>query len=179
MASTALRRRADLSGAFLIMAVLERSIGVVAADASGPMKESVRAVGIDMRLDPRFDEMGPHRAFGDLQFQRSVGDAIVVSDLPLLLDAQDLVEVDAGNGGEGRALAGRIDGEAGVVGWQIDLAQAGVGRLVSVMPASLSSFTSRSCSVPNIRSERPRAWGEKAPIGSIPSCSSARPTWVG
>ena len=31
-----------------------------------------------------------------------------MADLPLLLDAQDFVEVDAGNGGEGRAFAGRI-----------------------------------------------------------------------
>ena len=34
-----------------------------------------------------------------------------------------------GIGREGRALAGRIDGEAGVVGRQIDLADEGVGRL--------------------------------------------------
>jgi hypothetical protein len=61
-----------------------------------------------MDLDPRLDEMGPHRAFGDLQFQRPVGDAIVMSDLPLLLDAQDLVQIDAGDGREGRALAGPI-----------------------------------------------------------------------
>ena len=62
------------------------------------MKDGVRAVGIDVDLDPRLDEMGPHRAFGDLQFERPVGDAIVVSNLPLLLDAQDLVEIDAGIG---------------------------------------------------------------------------------
>ena len=61
-----------------------------------------------MDLDPRLDEMGPHRAFGDLQFQRPVGDAIVMSDLPLLLDAQDLVGVDARDRRERRALAGRI-----------------------------------------------------------------------
>ena len=47
------------------------------------------------------------------------------------------------------------------------------------MPASLSSFGSRSCSVWNARSERPRACGEKAPICSTPNCASARPTWVG
>jgi hypothetical protein len=52
-----------------------------------------------------------------------------MSDLTLLLDAQDLVEIDARNGREGRAFAGRIDGEAGIVGWQIDLADEGVGRL--------------------------------------------------
>jgi hypothetical protein len=98
------------------VAVLERSVLVVAADASGSVEEGVGAVGIDVDLDPRLDEMGPHRAFGDLQFQGSVGDAIVMADLALLLDAQDFVEIDARNGREGRALAGWIDGEAGVVG---------------------------------------------------------------
>ena len=39
-----------------------------------------------------------------------------MADLALFLDAQDLIEIDARNGREGRALAGRIDGEAGVVG---------------------------------------------------------------
>jgi len=39
-----------------------------------------------------------------------------MADLALLLDAQDFVEIDARNGREGRALAGWIDGEAGVVG---------------------------------------------------------------
>jgi hypothetical protein len=73
--------------------------------------------------------MGAHRAFGDLQLERAVGDAIVLADLALLLDAQDLVEVDAGNGREGRALTRRIDGEAGVVLRQIDVAEEGVGRL--------------------------------------------------
>ena len=52
-----------------------------------------------------------------------------MADLPLLLDAQDLVEVDAGNGGEGRAFAGRRTANTGVVGGQVDLANEGVGRL--------------------------------------------------
>ena len=52
-----------------------------------------------------------------------------MADLPLLLDAQDVVEVDAGNGGEGRAFAGRRNRETGVVGGQADLAKEGVRRL--------------------------------------------------
>jgi hypothetical protein len=82
-----------------------------------------------MDLDPRLDEMRTHQAFRDLQLERPVGDAIVIADLPLLLDAQDLVEVDAGNGREGQALARRLNGETGVVGGQIDLADEGVGRI--------------------------------------------------
>jgi hypothetical protein len=73
--------------------------------------------------------MRAHRTFRDLQLERLVGDAIVIADLPLLLDAQDLVEVDARNGREGQALAGRLNGEAGVMGGQIDPADEGVGRL--------------------------------------------------
>jgi hypothetical protein len=113
-----------------------------------------------MHLDPRLDEMGPHRALRDLQFQRAVGDAIVVSDLPLLLDAQDLVEVDAWNGREGGALAGRLNRKARVVGRQIDLAEEGVGRLDRGDSGEPEFLRSRSCSVPNVRSERPLAWGE-------------------
>jgi hypothetical protein len=73
--------------------------------------------------------MGAHRAFGDLQLERPVGHAIVVHDLTLLLHAQNLIEVDARNGREGRAFAGRIDGEAGVVGGQVNVANESVGRL--------------------------------------------------
>jgi len=98
------------------------------------MKDGVGAVGIDVHLAPRVHEMGPHRAFGDLQFQCAVGDAIVLADLPLLLDAQDLVEVDAGNRREGRALARRLDREAGVVFRQIDLPDEGVGGFDRVDP---------------------------------------------
>src|SRR5690242_1949426 len=92
------RRRADLSGVFRIS---DRSVLVIAADASGSVEDGVGAVGIDVDLDPRLDEVRPHRAFGDLQFQRPVGHAIVMSDLSLLLNAQDLVEIDAWNGREG------------------------------------------------------------------------------
>ena len=128
------RRRADLSGVFRI---LERSVGVVAADASRPMKDGVGAVGVDVDLDLRLDEMRPQRAWWDLQFQRPVGHAIVVLDLALLLNAQDLVEIDARNRREGRAGLGGGNGEAGVVGGQIDLADKGVGRLDRRDPGKL------------------------------------------
>jgi hypothetical protein len=82
-----------------------------------------------MDADARLDEMRPHRAFGDLELERPVGDAIVIADLALLLHAQDLVEVDAGDGREGRAFAGRQNREMGVMGRKIDPADEGVGRL--------------------------------------------------
>jgi hypothetical protein len=46
-----------------------------------------------------------------------VGDAIVVSDLSLLLNAHDLVEIDAQDRREGRALTGGLDRKARVMGW--------------------------------------------------------------
>ena len=104
MPSTGFRRRADLSSVFRIS---DRSVLVVAADASGPVKDGVGAVGVDVDLDPRLDEMGPHRALRDLELQCAVGDAIVVADLPLLLDAQDLVEVDTRDRGETRTRLGQ------------------------------------------------------------------------
>jgi TfoX/Sxy family transcriptional regulator of competence genes len=79
---------------------------IAAASKRGCCFASARtAVGIDMHLDPRLDEVRAHRALRDLQLQRSVGRAIVVADLPLLLHAQDLVEIDARDRREGRALA--------------------------------------------------------------------------
>jgi hypothetical protein len=73
--------------------------------------------------------MRAHRALGDLQFQRPVGYAIVVADLPLLLNAQDLVEIDALDRNEGRAGESGLKRKAGVVGGQVNLADEGVGRL--------------------------------------------------
>src|SRR5271156_1216625 len=116
MPSTGFRRRADLSGVFRFIGLPERSFLVVAADAARSMKDGVGAVGVDVDLDPRLDEMGPHRALRDLELQCAVGDAIVMADLPLLLDAQDLVEVDTRDRGETRTRFGRLDRETGVVG---------------------------------------------------------------
>ena len=100
----------------------------MSAEAAGSVEAGVGAVGVDVDLDPRLDEVGSHRAFGDLELESPVGHAIVVHDLTLLLHAQNLIEVDAWNGREGGAFAGRIDGEAGVVGGQ-DVADESVGRL--------------------------------------------------
>jgi hypothetical protein len=54
----------------------ESSVDVVAADAS-PVKEGVRAVGAQMDLNLRHNEMRPHRAFRDLQPECPAGHAIV------------------------------------------------------------------------------------------------------
>src|SRR5208337_1095736 len=75
------RRRADLSGVFRIP---DRSLRVVPADAARPVEEGMGSVGIEVDLDPRLDEVRTQRAFGDLQFERAVGHAIVVAHLALL-----------------------------------------------------------------------------------------------
>jgi hypothetical protein len=58
MPSTGFRRRGDLSGVFRIS---DRSVLVISADAAGSVEEGVRAVRIDVDLDPRPDEVRPHR----------------------------------------------------------------------------------------------------------------------
>ena len=93
------------------------------------MEEGAGAVGIDVHLDPRLDEMGAHRAWRDLQFQPAIRNAIVVHHLAFLLHAKDLAEIDAGDRGEGRTGLSLRHGEARVVGGQIDLADEGVGWL--------------------------------------------------
>jgi hypothetical protein len=67
-----------------------------------------------------------------------------MADLALLLDAQDLIEIDARNRRESGAFAGRRDGEAGVVSGQVNPANEGVAAAMSVRPASASSLTRRS-----------------------------------
>jgi hypothetical protein len=186
------RRRAELSGALDWDGVLEPAFLVVAADASWSVKDGVGTVGIDVDLDPRPDEMGTHRALRDLQLQGPVGDAIVVANLPLLFDAQDLVEIDAWDRREGRALAGRLNRKARVVGWQIDVADESVGRLDLRDPREPEFLDQTILKRPEraLRTaprlgrseERPSLdglCGEKAPMGSTPNCASARPTWVG
>ena len=125
-----------------------------------PMKDGVRAVGVNMNPDPRLDEMRPHRAFGDLQLQRAIRHAIVMADLPLLLDAQDLVEIDAGNRREGRAFAGRSDGEAGVMGGQVGVANEGVGRLDLGDPGERELLDQPVLKRPERPLRTAPAWGE-------------------
>ncbi len=50
--------------------------------------------------------------------------------------------------------------EARIVPGEEVVGEEAIGRILPAMPASLSSFGSRSWRVANIRSERPRASGE-------------------
>ena len=102
--------------------------------------------------------------------------------MALLLDAQDLVEVDAGDRGEGRARLGRRHGEALII--------PGIGRrcrLRRCAPRQATKWWSRlplkrgtAASKPGPTSPPPRSIGS-APIGAIPasraSTPSARSLW--
>jgi hypothetical protein len=71
--------------------------------------------------------MGSERAFGDLEFEGVEGDAIVVSNLALFLQAENFGEINTGDGDEGCAFLFGLAGEAIVVIGDEDLAQEGIG----------------------------------------------------
>src|SRR5208337_4971293 len=95
--------------------------------------------------------------------ERTIGHAILVADLALLLHAQDLIVVDARERGEGRTGLRRRDREALVVGGQIDLADERVGRLDRRDPGELELLhqpllqgLERPLRAPKFRWRRPR-----------------------
>ncbi len=57
----------------------------ISAPSAVPVQHDAKcgAVGVNMDLDSRLDEVRAHRAFGDLQLQRAIRHAIVMADLPL------------------------------------------------------------------------------------------------
>ena len=87
------------------------------------------SVGIVADLDGRLDEMSPQRTFRDLELQSVERHAIVVADLAFVLRAQDLGQIDARDGDESASLLFGLNGEAGVVGGDVDVAQECVGGL--------------------------------------------------
>ncbi len=93
------------------------------------MEDRIGAVVVLTDLDSGLDEMRPQRAFGDLQFQPVEGDAIVVADLALFLEAEDLGEIDAGDRDESHAFLLGLDGETRIMGGDVDVPDKGVGGL--------------------------------------------------
>jgi hypothetical protein len=53
--------------------IFDRSVLIVAADTTPPAEDGVGAVGIEMDLDPRLDEVRPHRTFPDLEAADQIG----------------------------------------------------------------------------------------------------------
>ena len=154
------------------------AVGGIAGEAAGAVEEGEGAVGVIVDAHLGADVVRPDRARRNLQAPAVVTDRVVVAHLTLLLNAQDVGEdrrIDGDEGGP-RLLGGNR--EAGVVRRQINLRRKRLAASTQVIPASASSFGSRSCSVRKARSQRPRASGEEAAMCSMPSWASARPTWV-
>ena len=79
----------------------------------------------DQHAQPRAG--APPGLFGELERHALGGDDIVASHHPLGLDAEDLVEIDASEGDEGRGGIGGQPAELRVEGREEVLAQVAIG----------------------------------------------------
>jgi hypothetical protein len=113
----------------------------------------------------------------DLQHHAIEHDGVIAGDAARFLVAEDLVQVMPAHRHEGAAGISRGAAEAGVVVGNEALAQIAVGGSEGPDPGD-PQLTRRPCRVPLARSLRPRAWGEKLTMCSMPSRAKARPTWV-
>lgn len=105
-------------------------------------------------------EMRSQSSGRQLQAQPVPLHRIVVTHRSIRLDAQDLVPYTGRIGDERRTFLLGVDREPLVVFCNVDHTQPPVGGIDRADPASANSFGSQSCSVANIRSDRPRACGE-------------------
>src|SRR5262249_23298578 len=133
-----------------------------------------------MHPNVSFHIVGARRTLWKLKATAFIGNGVVTRHDPVLLHAKNISEgIRVAHLHKPAFLRHlRRSGKAIIVHGKIDLADIAIGYSISVMPNSRNSFGRRSCKVPNARSLRPRASGEYAGICSIPSCESARPTWV-
>src|SRR5262245_50247586 len=114
-----------------------------------------------------------------LQQDETGGDDVIAGDDALVLDAEDLLEIDAPEGDKGRARIGGRAAELGVEGRQKVGPQIPVGG-GGPRDAGHAEFADQAvCKVRLTRSLRPRAWGESPRMCSMPRRARARPTWVG
>src|SRR5436190_2031269 len=74
---------------------------VVAPQTAGSVPERMMAVQVPADEDTEAGARAPAGLLGDLQGDAVGRDDIVAADHAFLLDAEDLVEVDAGDGHEG------------------------------------------------------------------------------
>ena len=82
----------------------QRAFCVVATDAARTMEDRVCAVVVMAHLNARLDEVRTQRGRWDLQSPAMERHRVVVADLTFLLDAKDLVQVDARDRHERRAV---------------------------------------------------------------------------
>ena len=99
------------------------------------------------------------RLLGDLQHAVVVAQGVVMTDDPLLLDAENVVEI-ADERDKRSFFLGRLDCEARIVLRPVYLGQPLVAALIVAGASSLINGGKRFCKVPNTRSMRPRLSGE-------------------
>src|SRR5882724_8284184 len=136
------------------------ALAVVAPQAAGAVPD--RVVAGEMPADEDA-EAGAVAAAGLLVQLKGVavsGHHIVAPDDAFLLDAENLLEVDAAEWDKGGRRVGGQPPELLVERREEALPQVAVGAGTVVMPARRSSLTRRSCRVRLTRSLRPRAAGE-------------------
>ena len=120
------------------------------------------AIGILVNPHHGLDEVGPEPALRQLQPPAAPCDRVVVGDGSLFNHAQRLAPGLVPVGHERRAWLFGLDRKRGVVFGRVCAFSHALAASTVLIPASRRSFSNRPCSVPNIRSERPRASGEYA-----------------
>src|SRR3989449_5698984 len=101
---------------------------VVATQAAGAMPDGMLAVEMAAHEDAQAGTGAAARLLGDLERHAGGGDDIVPPDHAFFLDAEDLVEIGAAEGHEGRDGIGRRPGELGVEAGEEALAQIAIGH---------------------------------------------------
>src|SRR5208282_1835613 len=101
----------------------QHACGVVAAKTTRAVEHRIGAVVIVPDPHTRFDKVCTQRAGRYLQPVTVESHRVVVADLTLLLDAEDLVQIDAGDRHERRTFLLGRHRKAGVVRRKINLAQ--------------------------------------------------------
>src|SRR5438132_5595758 len=104
------------------------TLGGEAAQAAGAVPHGMLAVEMASDEDVQAGAGAAATLLGQLQGEMAGGDDVVPAHHPLGLNAEDLLEVDAAEGNEGRGGIGGGPGELGVEGGQKAVTQIPVGR---------------------------------------------------
>jgi len=90
--------------------------GVITTEAAAAIQDGVLAVEMAADQDPQPGARAAARLFGELQRPAVGGHDVVAPDGALVLDAEDLVELDAAHRHKGGGGVGRRPAELGVEG---------------------------------------------------------------
>ena len=127
-ASPGRSRRTSRTGLHPLVAD-EDPVVVVACQFPWPMEDGQRVVEVAMHPDRSLDVVAPVPVGRDLEFSPLEGDAVVITDLPVVLLAEDLVDVAADPWDKGGTFLQRRLQELLVECRQIILRDVPVGRL--------------------------------------------------